>query len=135
MVHLHQKDKTARPPTAKDKNKSYRRKLQPPDDRLGPDVRRLKANLPKSQPTQVPAGGRPSRTGRPTTLSSERTTEDTGRPTPPNRMEINGSPKSPYVRHLLHKTDLADVRRHRTSGPPRATGRPVPSGRSVPVCA
>ncbi|SPT17767.1 unnamed protein product [Triticum aestivum] len=48
-------------------------KIQPPDDRSDPDVRRLKANLPKSQSTQVPASERPARTGRPAALSSERT--------------------------------------------------------------
>ena len=37
---------------------------------------------------------------------------------PPNRMDINESMKIPDDRRLLHRTHLADVRRHRTSGPP-----------------
>ena len=71
-----------------------------------------------SQPTQAPARGRPARTRRPTTLSSEQTTKVTGRPTPPHGMEINGSLKPPDVRRIPHRTELAEVRRLRTSGPP-----------------
>ena len=48
-------------------------KLQPPDDRSGPDVRHLKPGLPKSQPTHATASGCPARNGRPAAPPSERT--------------------------------------------------------------
>ena len=50
MVHPHPSNKEAKLPTAKVKKKIHRRKLQPPDDRSGPDVQRLKPQL--SHPSQ-----------------------------------------------------------------------------------
>ena len=52
-MHLHPSDKEAKLPTAKIK-KIHRRKLQPPDDRSGPDVRRLKRQPSSSQRTSGP---------------------------------------------------------------------------------
>ena len=114
MVHLHPLDKETKLPTAKVKKKINRRKLQPPDDRSGPDVRRLKPQPPS--PSERTSG-------------PDRTTGHT---------PASGRPEPPDDRHLSTEWKLAEVGNFRTSGAPVPesfqrtsgdTGRPVPHER------
>ena len=94
MVHLHPLDKETKLPTAKVKKKINRRKLQPPDDRSGPDVRRLKPQPPS--PSEQTSG-------------PDRTTGHT---------PASGRPEPPDDRHLSTEWKLAEVGNFRTSGAP-----------------
>ena len=84
---------------------------------------------------EAPASGRPASTGRPAPEAqpTPATTPPSERTSGPHRTtgNINGSPKTPDVRCLFNRMDLADVRRpaddwsptsHRMTGTHRTSG-------------